>query len=117
MPGGAPEFPKDLTLEINPGHPTIINLNTLRKSEPALAQTVTRVLLDHVMISGNLPYDFKEHDKLHKEFADTYLDEVINFRQEQQPASRREKVVDEAVFEPIVEEMPKESILKQAQKE
>lgn len=75
----APEMPKDLTLEINPGHPTIINLNTLRKSDPGLAQTITRVLLDHVMIAGNIPYDFKEHEKLHAQLSENYLDEAISF--------------------------------------
>ena len=75
----APEMPKDLTLEINPGHPTIINLNTLRKSDPGLAQTITKVLLDHVMISGNIPYDFKEHEKLHAQLSENYLDEAISF--------------------------------------
>lgn len=72
-------MPKDLTLEINPGHPTIINLNTLRKSDPGLAQTITKVLLDHVMISGNIPYDFKEHEKLHAQLSESYLDEAISF--------------------------------------
>lgn len=76
---GAPEMPKDLTLEINPGHPTIINLNTLRKSDPALAGTVTKVLLDHVMVAGNIPYDFKEHEKFHAQMTESYLDESISY--------------------------------------
>ena len=48
MPGGSgqPEFPKDLTLEINASHPTIVNLNTLRKEEPAFAVDLTKVFLD-----------------------------------------------------------------------
>jgi|TARA_B110000285_G_C15031821_1_gene567163 hypothetical protein len=31
---GQAEMPKDLTLEINAAHPTILNLNTLRKADP-----------------------------------------------------------------------------------
>lgn len=48
-PGQTPDMPKDLTLEINPGHPTIINLNTLRKHEPDFARDMSRVFLDTIM--------------------------------------------------------------------
>ena len=34
---GQAEMPKDLTLEINASHPTILNLNTLRKADPVFA--------------------------------------------------------------------------------
>jgi len=34
------DMPKDLTLEINPAHPTILNLNTLRKADPELAKEI-----------------------------------------------------------------------------
>jgi len=46
LPGQAPELPKDLTLEINAAHPTIVNLNHLRKEVPDVAAEVSRVLLD-----------------------------------------------------------------------
>ena len=44
--GGAPEMPRDLTLEINVAHPTIVNLNTLRKADPDVAREVGLVFLD-----------------------------------------------------------------------
>ena len=56
------------------------------------------------MISGNIPYDFKEHEKLHAQLTENYLDASIAYNAEQKPASRREKIVDEAVFEPVIEE-------------
>ena len=39
IPGNAQqEMPKDLTLEINAAHPTIVNLNSLRKDDPEFAK-------------------------------------------------------------------------------
>ena len=43
---GPAEMPKDLTLEINASHPTILNLNTLRKSDPEFAQEISLNFLD-----------------------------------------------------------------------
>jgi hypothetical protein len=44
--GGAPEMPKELTLEINTSHPTIVNLNILRKEDPEFAKEISLVFLD-----------------------------------------------------------------------
>ena len=43
MPAGAgmPEAPRNLTLEINPSHPTILNMNTIRKHDPKFALEVS----------------------------------------------------------------------------
>ena len=49
MPGGDNQMPKDLTLEINASHPTIINLNSLRKSEPDFAQDISKIFLDQIL--------------------------------------------------------------------
>lgn len=57
------EYPKDLTLEINASHPTIINLNILRKEQPAFAKEISKVLLDHVLIASNIPTDVRETNK------------------------------------------------------
>jgi hypothetical protein len=53
-------MPKDLTLEINASHPTIINLNTLRKSEPGFASDISKIFLDQILQSSNVPFDYKE---------------------------------------------------------
>ena len=53
-------MPKDLTLEINASHPSIINLNTLRKSEPGFAQDISKIFLDQILQQSNVPFDFKE---------------------------------------------------------
>ena len=62
MGGGAEqtEMPKDLTLEINPAHPTIINLNTLRKAEPAFALDISKIFLDQVLTASGVPFDVQE---------------------------------------------------------
>lgn len=41
-----PEMPRDLTLEINAAHPTIVNLNTLRKADPDFAREISLSFLD-----------------------------------------------------------------------
>lgn len=48
MPAGAGpvEAPRDLTLEINPSHPTILNLNTIRKHDPQFAKEISQIFLD-----------------------------------------------------------------------
>lgn len=54
------EPPSDLTLEINASHSTIVNLNTLRKEAPDFAKEICQVFLDQVLVSSNIPADFKE---------------------------------------------------------
>jgi hypothetical protein len=62
--GGQAETPKDLTLEINASHPTIINLNTLRKSEPDFAKDICLIFLDGVLSASNIPGDLQnENDR------------------------------------------------------
>lgn len=46
------DYPKDFTLEINASHPIIVNLNTLRKEDPKLAEQVSRAFLDQVLLSN-----------------------------------------------------------------
>jgi HSP90 family molecular chaperone len=62
MPAGAGpvETPKDLTLEINPSHPTILNLNTIRKVEPEFAREICQIFLDQVLTSSSIPFDAKD---------------------------------------------------------
>ena len=103
LPGGqGPEPPRELTLEINAAHPTIINLNTLRKAEPEFAKEISLVLLDQLMTANNLPYDAKESHGRNQRFMEQYLAASLEGKQQ---ASR--KVVSDAEFEPI--EFPTES--------
>ena len=44
--GGEIQYPKDLTLEINGSHPTIVNLNELRKKNLGEATQMSKVFLD-----------------------------------------------------------------------
>lgn len=45
------------TLEINPAHPIIVNLNYLRKADPTLASLVTKQLLDNILLQSGVPFD------------------------------------------------------------
>ena len=44
--GGMPEMPRDLTLEINAAHPTIVHLNILRKADPDFAREISLTFFD-----------------------------------------------------------------------
>lgn len=106
-------MPKDLTLEINPSHPTIINLNTLRKSEPDFAKSMSLLFLDQVCQSSNIPYDMRQGQDRKQMMIEQYLDESLGVNNAQSGASRR---VEEATFEPVKDDDDEgESILKQAQ--
>jgi len=51
---------KNQSLEINPAHPLIINLNHLRKSDKNEASLVSKQLLDTIFTQANLPYNITE---------------------------------------------------------
>lgn len=110
---GAPEFPKDLTLEINAAHPTIINLNTLRKADPAFAKEISLVLLDQLMTANSLPFDGKESQARNQRMMQEYLDLSLEGKQ---GASR--KLVSDAEFIPV-DSSPEmdESILQQTHRD
>ena len=90
-----PEMPKDLTLEINASHPTIINLNTLRKSEPDFAKSMSMLFLDQVCQSSNIPHDIREGSDRKQLMIEKYLDESLSLNNASSGASRR---VEEATF-------------------
>ena len=48
------------TLEINPGHPVIVNLQRARLSEPATATIVTEQLFDNALITAGLMDDSRQ---------------------------------------------------------
>lgn len=45
------------TLEINPAHPIIVNLNYLRKADAKLASLVSKQLLDNILLQSGIPFD------------------------------------------------------------
>lgn len=105
-----PEMPKDLTLEINAAHPTIINLNTLRKAEPEFALDISKIFLDQVLTASGVPFDFKEGIGRKTSMVEQYLDEAL----ESHTATRRS--TSDPVDVPEAEIEPQESILKEASK-
>lgn len=98
-------MPKDLTLEINASHPTIINLNTIRKSDPSFAEDVSKIFLDQILQSSNVPFDYKEGMDRKMKMMESYLDQSLGLFEE--PASRR--VIEEAE---VIIENDGESVLK-----
>jgi len=99
---GAPEMPKDFTLEINAAHPTIVNLNIMRKADPTLAKEVGLTFLDQVLLSSNIPLDIHEASERSQSVLEKYLDESLAHAEaglggDQGP-------VKEATFSPITKE-------------
>ena len=74
------EMPKDLTLEINASHPTIVNLNILRKEAPEFATEVSQVFLESVLTSSNIPFDTKESFAKNQMVMEEYLNESISLK-------------------------------------
>ena len=77
MPGAIPEMPKDFTMEININHPTIVNLNVLRKEQPGFAEEISKVFLDHVLVSSSIPADFRESHDRNQRAIEGFLDEAL----------------------------------------
>ena len=71
--GGMPEAPKDLTMEINASHPTILNLNTLRKADPEFANKISLTFLDQILTSSQIPFDAKEGAHRNQIMIENYL--------------------------------------------
>ena len=46
------EDPRDLTLEINPSHPTILNLNSIRKHDPEFAKEISQLFMNQILSSS-----------------------------------------------------------------
>ena len=68
----------DQTLEINPTHPIILNLNLLRKDKPEVAEEIAKHMLDNVMLVSGIPYDMqgssKNNFKILEDIVDANLD-------------------------------------------
>merc|ERR1712178_263156 len=101
--GSGPEMPKDFTLEINASHPTIVNLNTLRKADPELAKEISLTFLDQVLLSSNIPLDIHESSSRSQTVLDKYLDESL-LQAGHSDHDAAQSTVEEATFTPISEE-------------
>jgi len=103
-------MPKDLTLEINANHPTIVNLNVVRKADPGVARDICMVFLDQVLTSSSIPYDLKESHSRTQRVMEAYLDESLALLTGKS-SNTAEPIISDASFEPLEEH---ESILNQA---
>lgn len=100
--GGNPsnmEYPKDLTLEINAAHPTIVNLNILRKQQPDFAKEISFVLLDQILQASNIPSEPKEQAGRHQSTIEGFLDEALVSRTSARRAQVKEDIPEAVVIE------------------
>lgn len=71
---------KDQTLEINPAHPIIVNLNHLRKQDVKLASIVSKQVLDSVLLQAGIPFDTQKSTQrtfnLMEKMLDAELDQA-----------------------------------------
>ena len=102
---------QDLTLEINPNHPTIINMNTVRKAEPEFAREIAAVFLNSTMMSSNIPFDLQAGASHQYTMLTSYLEEAIDSLDS---SKRKSKPIQEAEIITDDEPQMEESILKQA---
>ena len=105
------DYPKDFTLEINAAHPIIVNLNTLRKDDPKLAEQVSKAFLDQVLLSNQIPLDIEQSATQWSSTLEAYMDQCLDGQDQAQSSSSSES---EAEFEPVREDKnANESILNQ----
>ena len=72
------EMSKNLTLEINPEHPLITNLNKLRKTDPKNAVFTLKQLLDLCMLSVGIPFDVKVFLQRSNKLMESNLNTLLN---------------------------------------
>ena len=101
QPGMMPDMPTDLTLEINASHPTIINLNTLRKADQDLAKEIGLTFLDQIMMSSQIPSDLRDGHGRSDKLMEKYLEQSLA---QAHGGANTGSIVDEAVFEPVIED-------------
>ena len=106
-------MPKDFTLEINPSHSIIINLNILRKQDPQFAKELSLTFLDQILIGSSIPLDIQESSARCQTMIDKYLDEALaNSRS----GGALHEIIQEAEFE-AESQGSDESVLKKVRKE
>ena len=106
-------MPKDFTLEINPSHSIIINLNILRKQDPQFAKELSLTFLDQILIGSSIPLNIQESSARCQTLIDKYLDEALaNSRS----GGVLPEIIQEAEFE-AENQGSDESVLKKVRKE
>lgn len=65
------------TLEINPAHPIIVNLNHLRKQDIKLGSLVAKQLLDNILLQSGIPYDTSKGINRSYQLLEKILDSAI----------------------------------------
>lgn len=69
------QIARDQTLELNAGHPLIVNLNKLRKTnDKKLASLVARQMLDNVLAQSGIPYDVREGTERQYDVLEKYVE-------------------------------------------
>lgn len=81
-PNAQLEYPKDLTLEINGNHPTIVNLNEMRKKNINEAAEISKVFLDQVLLNNNVPLDISDANEKWRGTINKFLDESLRTHEE-----------------------------------
>lgn len=66
------------TLELNTGHPVIVNLNLLRKKNKVAASLVARQMLDNVMIASGIPFNIQDGTERQYKMINNYLELALN---------------------------------------
>ena len=107
------DMPKDFTLEINPSHSIIINLNTLRKQDPQFAKELSLTFLDQILIGSSIPMNIQESSTRCQTLIDKYLDESLAHSRS---GGAQPEIIQEADFE-VEGQGLDESILKKVRKE
>ena len=85
--GSGQNYADKQTLEINPAHPIVVNLNHLRKNDPTLASLVSHQMLDNVLLASNIPLDSTKAQSRAYSLIDKILDAELG--DEQAPRAQR----------------------------
>jgi TNF receptor-associated protein 1 len=72
---------KDFSVEINPSHELIVNLNTLRKEEPKVASLTVKQLFDTALLHAGLPLQNADFAKRTFSLLKTLVGDRVNSKQ------------------------------------
>ena len=82
---------KNQTLEINPSHPIIVNLNYLRKNDYSLASLVSKQMLDNVLLQSGVPFDTLKASERSYDMINKILDQNLEGVDPNEQATRKLK--------------------------
>jgi HSP90 family molecular chaperone len=72
------EAARQQTLELNPSHPLIVNLNQLRKGgDRKNCSLVARQLLDNVLTQTGIPYNFQDSVSRQYSLLSNYVELLV----------------------------------------